>query len=296
MKRSKTEVRFYSRPRLKSPVLVAGWPGIANIGLTAVNYLRAKLRAKKLAEINPEPFFFPRKILIEGGLLRDMEFPEGTFYYYKGEPDLIFFLGEAQPHEEAKIYAMANLILDVAEKFGVRRVYTAAAAVASVHHSLEPRIWAVPNSPKLLPELKRYNVVLLSDLEERRGSGNITGLNGVLIGVARERNMEGVCFLGEIPVYIAHFPLQYPKASRAILNVLTAVLGVRIDMGEIGFYAEQADREIERLYQSLPPEVRNELDKLKTAAPQAGPITERDKEKILKEIEEFFKKGKGEQS
>lgn len=296
MKKARAEVRFYSRPRLKSPVLVAGWPGIANIGLTAVNYLRAKLGAKRFAEINPEPFFFPRKILIEGGLLRDMEFPEGTFYYHKGEPDLIFFLGEAQPHEETHIYAMASLILDVAEKFGASRVYTAAAAVASIHHSLEPRIWAVPNSPKLLPELKRHYVVLLSELEERRGSGNITGLNGVLIGVARERNMEGACFLGEIPVYIAHFPLQYPKASRAILNVLTAVLGIRIDMGEIGFYAEQADREIERLYQSLPPEVRNELDKLKIVAPQTGPITERDKQKILKEIEEFFKKGKGEQS
>lgn len=296
MKRTRAEVRFYSRPRLRSPILIAGWPGIANIGLTAVNYLQAKLGARRFAEINPEPFFFPRKIFIDGGLLRDMEFPEGTFYYCRGEPDLIFFIGEALPHEEAKIYSLANLILDVAEKFGATRVYTAAAAVASIHHSLEPRIWAVPNTPKLLSELKSYNVVLLSELEERRGSGNITGLNGVLIGVARERNLEGACFLGEIPVYIAHFPLQYPKASRAILNILTAVLGIHIDMGEIGFYAEQADREIDRLYQSLPPEVRNELDKLKAAAPPTGPITERDKEKILKEIEEFFKKGKGEQS
>ncbi len=296
MKNPKSEIRFYSRPQLKSPILIAGWPGIANIGISTVSYLRTKLRARRFAEINPEPFFFPHKVLIEDGLMRDMEFPENIFFYYRGEPDLIFFLGGAQPHEESKIYALTNLILDVAQQFGVSRVYTAAAAVASIHHTFEPRVWAVPNSRYLLSELKRHNVVLLSELEERRGSGNITGLNGVLIGVAKERNMEGACFLGEIPVYIAHFPLQYPKASRSILSVLTHILDLHIDMGEIGFYAEQADREIEKLYESFPPEVRRELDKLKSIVPQVGPITEKDKERIMKEIEEFFKGGKEKRS
>lgn len=292
MRKSDPEIKFYSRPRLKDPILIAGWPGIANIGIAAVSYLKAKLGAKKFAEIKPEPFFFPHKVSIENGLIQEMKFPESTFFYQKGEPNLIFFLGEAQPHEESKIYRLSNLVLDLAWEFGVKRVYTAAAAVAPIHHTSDPGIWAVPNSRHLLPELRGYEVVLMSELEERQGKGNITGLNGVLVGAAKERNIEGACFLGEIPVYIAQFPLQYPKASRNILNVLTDILDVRIDMGEIGFYAEQAEKEIERLYQSLPPEVRNELDKLKSAPPQERPITEKDKKRIMKEVDKFFKKGK----
>ena len=285
-------VQFYQIPDLKEPCLVAGWPGIGNIGLGAVSYFKEKIGAREFAEIEPESFFFPHGILVRDGVIQEMEFPKGKFFYHRAQRDLIIFLGEAQPREEEKIYKLANLVLNVAQRFGVKRVYTAAAAVAPVHHTSEPKVWGVPNNESLIKELKRYDVVLMSEIEERGGSGNITGLNGLLPGVARERNMEGICLLGEIPPYIAQFPLAYPKASKAILNVLTQMLGVKIDFLEIESYTRHAEREIERLYDRLPLEVRDELDKLKSVPhiKQAGRITEEDKRRIMKDVEEFFKK------
>ncbi len=53
----------------------------------------------------------------------------------------MFFIGEEQPSESdsmyakgSKAYRLANLVLDVAQKFGCQRIYTSGAAVSLIHH------------------------------------------------------------------------------------------------------------------------------------------------------------------
>lgn len=290
-------------PELESPVLVASWPGIGNIGVMAVDTLRDSLGAEEFAEIEPWDFFYPRKVLIRGGELIDLEFPASKFYFKRTERrDLLLFIGEEQPAgggkayaEGMKAYQMANLVLDVAVKFGCRRVYTSGAAVAPMHHTARPRVWAVPNSRALLDEVRSYqNTVLMPSAGARGGQGSITGLNGLLLGAAAKRGLEGICVMGEIPVYLQGFPFPYPKASQSVLEVLTRALDVRIDMSGFAGLVERAERQIDGLYAQFPAEVRDQLDKLKyvTYAPpaEAGPITEEDKQKILEDIDKFFKK------
>ncbi len=294
------KLKIAKKPAVHEPYLIAAWPGIGNIGLIAVNYLKNRLAAEEFGELEPWHFFFPKGVTIKNGVLQEMEFPTGKFFYKKGERDLIIFLGEMQPAGDDEIFEMANLVLDVAVELGCRRVYTAGAAVAPIHHTARPRVWAVPNDKGLLGEVKKYgNTIVMSELDDREGRGNITGLNGVLLGVARKRKLEGICFLGEVPMYIAHFPgpytILYPKASRSILEVFAESLGVRIDLGNINAFANNVEREIEGIYQNLPPFIRGELDKLKHFTPvkeaAPGPITDEEKERIIKEVEEFFRRG-----
>jgi hypothetical protein len=297
-------VRLYKEPELQNPVLIAGWPGIGNVGIIAVNTLRGVLEAEEFGEIEPWDFFYPKKILIRNGELKDLEFPSNKFYFKRTEKrDLIFFIGEEQPTEEGRAYAegrkayqMANLVLDVALKLGCQRACTSGAAVAPIHHTMKPKVWAVPNTESLIEELKGYeNTILMSDIEGRKGQGNITGLNGLLLGVAKRRGLEAICIMGEIPIYLQGLPLPYPKASKSVLEALTASLGVKIEMGEIVEFVERSEREVERLYERFPLEIREQLDKLKYvtyAKPvEPGPITEEDKKRILEDIDKFFKKG-----
>lgn len=296
-------VRLYKEPNLENPVLVACWPGIGNIGLVAVDTMRRMLEAEEFGEIEPWDFFYPRKVLIRNGELKDLEFPSNKFYFKRTDKkDLMFFIAEEQPAWEGKAYAegtkayrMANLVLDVALQFGCRRVFTSGAAVAPTHHTLRPRVWAVPNMESLISELRRYdNTVLMSDIEGRGGEGNITGLNGLLLGVAQRRGMEAICLMGEIPIYLQGFPILYPKASKAVLEVLAAALGVSIDMGDITEFAQRSEKEIDRLYNELPPDVKEQLDKLKhishIRSPEKSIITEEDKKKILEDVDKFFGK------
>jgi proteasome assembly chaperone (PAC2) family protein len=202
-------IRLCQEPQLENPILIASWPGIGNIGIIAVDTLRGKLEAEEFGEIEPQEFFYPKRVLIRKGVLECLEFPSSKFYFKKiSGTDIIFFIGEEQPTEGGRMYAegrkacrMAGLVLDVAEKFKCRRVYTSGAAVALIHHTAKPRVWAVPNAGSLISEIKAYqNTVLMSDIEGRGGHGNITGLNGLLLGVAKKRGFEAICLMGEIPV------------------------------------------------------------------------------------------------
>ena len=299
-------IRFHQKPQLENPILIASWPGIGNIGIIAVDTLRAVLEAEELGEIEPWDFFYPRRILIRKGILEYLEFPSSKFYFKRIEGnDIVFFIGEEQPSEGGRVYAqgrkayqMANLVLDVAEEFECRRVYTSGAAVALTHHTVKPRVWAVPNSESLIPEIKGYdNTVLMSDIEGRGGQGNITGLNGLLLGVAKKRGFEGVCLMGEIPVYLQGLPLSYPRASSSVLEVLTRSLRINVNLDKLDELDRNVQQRIEDFYQQIPLEIRGQLDRLRQVSyaqpAEPGPITEEEEKRIIEDIEKFFKKRGG---
>jgi proteasome assembly chaperone (PAC2) family protein len=265
--------------------------------------LRAKLEAEELGEIEPREFFYPRRVLIRKGVLECLEFPSSKFYFkrIRGR-DAIFFIGEEQPSEGGRMYAegekacrMAALVLDVAKKFKCRRVYTSGAAVALIHHTAQPRVWAVPNTGTLISEIKTYrNTVLMSDVEGRGGHGNITGLNGLLLGVAKKRGLEAICLMGEIPVYLQGLPLFYPKASKSVLEVLSHVLKVEVSPDTLDELDQKVQQRIEEFYQQVPLEIRGQLDRLKRVAyaqpAEPGPITEEEEKRIVEDVEKFFRK------
>ena len=296
-------IRLYQEPHLENPILVASWPGIGNIGIIAVDTLREMLEAEEFGEIEPWDFFYPKQAVIHKGVLEYLEFPDNKFYFkvIQGK-ELIFFVGEEQPTEGGRVYAegkkayhMAELVLDVAEKFKCRRIYTSGAAVALTHHTTKPRVWAVPNSESLISEIREYgNTVLMSDIEGRGGHGNITGLNGLLLGVAKKRGFEAICLMGEIPVYLQGLPLYYPKASKSVLEVLSHSLKIEVNLDQLEELDQRVQRRVEEFYQQIPLAIRGQLDKLKhvtydkPAGP--GPITEEEKKRIMEDVERFFKK------
>jgi len=297
-------VRYFIEPKLDKPDLIASWPGICNIGLVATDMLRVQIGAEPLAEIEPWDFFYPKKVVIQGGVLRSLDFPGSTFYYARLKTkDVIVFVGEEQPADGARLYAegrkayqIANLVLDVAERFGCRRVYASGAAVALSHHTLPPRVRVAAGSEALNREIRTTyaNTLLMSERRGRGDTGSITGLNGLLLGMAKKRGLEAVCLMGEIPDYLSTVPLPYPRASRSVLDVLARILGITVDFGPLEAMAAQVDEIITGIYDKLPPEIRERVDQRKAALqPAAEAITEEDEKWISEHIDELFKKGGG---
>ena len=294
-------VKLSKTPELKDPVLLACWPGIGNIGLLAIEAVREALDAEEFGYIEPWSFFYPKKVLIRDGILIGLEFPSSKFYYKKTDNrDIVIFIGEEQPvwdnkpyAEGIKAYQMANLVLDVAQDLGCKSVFTSGAAVTSIHHTMKSKVWAVPNNSSLLTEIKNYkNTILMSEVEGVDGQGTITGLNGLLLGVAGKRGMDAICIMGEIPVYLQGLPVLYPKASKSVLEVLSAVLGIDVDMAQITQLAEKTEQEINLLYEKLPQEAKAQLEELKQPVDTKtddDEITEEDKKKIVDDIDKFFK-------
>ena len=232
-------VKLFARPRLKSPIMLASWPGIGNVSLKVATYLKRKLDFKELAEIEPSYFFDPIGVVARDNVVEAPQFPESKFYYWKnkgGGSDIILFIGEDQPL--TKGYELANCVLDVGERFQVKRVYTCAAALSSIHHTEPPRVWGVVTSQHMNKNLEKYDLV-------QRGNLQIAGLNGLLLGVTKERKIEGVCLLGEVPMYATR--IQNPMAALAVLKVLTKMLDIEIELAELVEIAKEAAERMKQI-------------------------------------------------
>ena len=291
-------IKLYRKPKLEKPMMFVGWPGIGNIGMIAVNTFKGILRAEEFGEIESWDFFYPRKVSIREGLLEGLEFSSNKFYYQRLEKqDLIFFIGEEQPAEGGRMYAsgdkaykMANFVSDVGLKFGCQRVYTSGACVSPIHHQMKPRVCAVVSSEELIKEVKKYqNTILMSEIEGRKeGEGVITGLNGLLLAVAKKRGLESICLMGEIPDWLSGASFPYPRASRSVLEVFAEILGIGIDLSFLDKTEGQIEKIIESIYAKFPPEMKEEYDQRKFVA-QTKPGTITIQAQIY--IDERFKKG-----
>jgi proteasome assembly chaperone (PAC2) family protein len=232
-------VKLVARPRLKSPVMLASWPGIGNVSIIVASYLKKKLPFKELGKIEPSHFFDPIGVVVRDNIVEAPQFPESRFYYWKrqgGGSDIILAISEDQPL--TKGYELANCVLDVGKRFGVKLVYTCAAALSSIHHTEPPRVWGVVTSQHMSQLIEKYELV-------QRGNLHISGLNGLLLGVAKERGVDGICLLGEVPAHATRIP--NPMAALAVLKVLTGMLDIEIDLTELDDMANEAAERMKQI-------------------------------------------------
>jgi proteasome assembly chaperone (PAC2) family protein len=232
-------IKITARPKLTSPNLLAAWPGIGNVSMITANYIKEKLDFQELGSLDASYFFDPVGVLVKDDVVEEPDFPQSRFYYYKNEAnssDLILFLGDDQP--PAKGYELAHCILDVGQRFQVHRIYTCAAAMTRIHHTEAPKVWGVATSHQVMTNLKKYNLEHASNLQ-------IAGLNGLLLGVAKERNIDGICLLGEVPVYASR--VQNPMAALSVVKVLTTMLEIKIDLAELSRMAVEASERMKQV-------------------------------------------------
>jgi len=79
----------------------------------------------------------------------------------------------------------------------------------------------------------------------QRGNLQIAGLNGILLGVAKERAVDAMCLLGEVPANAAR--LQNPMAALAVLRVMTRMLDIKVDLLELEQIAGQAKDQLKQM-------------------------------------------------
>jgi uncharacterized protein (TIGR00162 family) len=233
------EVYFKDKPSLRKPTLIASWPGMGMLARMSADYLIQQLEAKQFAEIRSPS----NDIYFKDGVGELSQYRHHFHYWHGEEGDLIICSGEIQPQSLNDVHQLANHVLDVAEEFGVKRVYTIAALPNP--RDVKPRVFGVVNQLELKEFLKEKEVKLIS------GDGKITGLNGLLIGMAQQRGIEGVCLLCEI----RYLDVPQPRSVQTVLSTLTKILGIRIDLSELERQAEEMEQKIERIRERRTPEV-----------------------------------------
>jgi len=275
-------VKLLKKPRLKNPYLICAWPGMGEVAFKAATYLVEQLKAEEFAQIPPEDFFYLTGSIVQGGILNAPEFPYSKFYYWKnpatkicakniganlcggktGGNDLIIFISNAQP-DLAKADDYCKRILNIAKGFKVKTIISFAAMPQPIDHTQQAKVWFTATSKEMINTLTKYNLELLSE-------GQISGMNGLFLGMAKKEGFNGFCLLGEIPLYTIQ--IENPKAAYVVLDTLARILKIQINFNSLIDEVHGMEGEINKL-----------LEYLKLGAPP-GPIGEEDIERIKKSL------------
>ena len=222
------DIKYYKKIELIDPIMIAAWPGMGNVALGTVDYIRKKLKAIRFAEVKTDPLSTLDAVEVADGLAKLPSPPLNTFYYTR-DPDIIIFEGEVQLAGKGGI-ELLNKVLDVAALFKASRIYTAAAFPLPVTYHDAAEVYGVANKEALRDILTKAGVKLME-------GGHISGLNGLMLSFAAKRGIEAICLLATLPQYAINLP--NPKASQAIIEVLSHILNRRIDLNELNGYARE---------------------------------------------------------
>ena len=227
------EIKILKKIESKGFMLVSGLPGIAYIGKLSVDYLIKQLKAELIAEFYSK--YFPPYVLIRKDGLVELLRNELHFLKDKTAGNIMFFSGNSQAFSPEGQYETADTLLDWAVANGLKKVFSLAAYVTDRTFET-PKVYGTANSSEALEELKKMGVIPL----ER---GIISGENGLIMGLAKKRNVEAICLLGETRGYQTPTG-QYiidAKATKAVLNLLTPMLNLKVDMEPLDKQAKEMD-------------------------------------------------------
>lgn len=226
-----------SEEKLRDPWLLAVWPGMGGVALSAGYYLMAKLGMHLLAEFPAVDYFDLEHVEVKDGLILNKRLPRSRLFLWedpKKAHDLIVFIGEAQPATRGATFCK-NLI-QKATGFGVSKVFTFAAMATAMRPKNDSRVFGAAIDRETLATFKKLGVEILE-------SGNISGLNGVMLGMSAVHGLPGGCLLGEIPHVFSQIP--FPKASLSVLRSFSALTGIQVDLDELQDHAKTVEETLE---------------------------------------------------
>ena len=244
----------YEELKLEKPRMIlsfSGWMDGGDVSTGTVKYLRDKLKAKKIAEIDPEEFYvfnfpgamevsslFRPQIKIENGALKEFHFPRNECFY-AAKNNLLLFCGK-EPNLKWKEYS--GCIFELAKRFGVRKMYFVGSVAGPIPHTREPRISASVSREKLKEQLRDYGVRFTN----YEGPGSIVTL---LTKLAREEGIEMVNFVAEIPVYVQ---TRNAKCMEAIIKRLMKLLKIEINLDDLHKMSGELEKRIDRAVKEEP--------------------------------------------
>jgi hypothetical protein len=181
--------KFYFRqifnPVLENPIFVQGLPGFGNVGKIAAHLLIKFCGAKPFAELYSPSF--PDYVSVNSKGICNL--PRYEFYAAPMEKnDFIIMTGDTQPSFDDVVahYTLCSEILDFVAKQSCSFIVTIGGVPITEEKA---QVYVAATSPRLALEFMEKGAIIYS-------KGRIAGGTGLMLGLAKERNLDGLCLLG----------------------------------------------------------------------------------------------------
>ncbi len=264
-------VQIRRLPRLRRATLVlafSGWMDGGDVSTGTVERLIKLLGAEPFAQIDSEPFYifnlpgsmevaalFRPHVKVEDGLVREIEFPENTFYAC--EPaKLALFVGK-EPNLHWRLFG--ECVFGLARRVGVERIVFVGSFGGAVPHTREPRLHVTCSDTEMLAEMQQYGL-------RRTGYEGPGSFTSYLLTRAQAAGVQMVSLVAEIPGYLQG---TNPASIEAVTRRLAKILKLPLQLDalrsastawelEVSSAVEQND-ELARTVRKLEEEYDNEL-------------------------------------
>ncbi len=270
-------------PSLNSPKLICGFPGTGLVGKLAVDYLIKELDAIHMADLF-SCYFSPQVVIQSDGTTNIVK--NSLYYVktnnnttsinkkqiknpskldiqsdqsavndsnkstndslklanggslFSSSNDLLLLTGDSQPVVPGSEYILSEQLLDLIAKFKISNIFSLASYVTGTFVN-EPKIYGTATNPDIVKSFRSFDISTLDN-------GNITGMNGLILGLGKLRGIEGTCLLGETSGYVID-----AKASKNLLEILNKILGIKINMDEMNKRSKDTEILIKNLEQQI---------------------------------------------
>ncbi|MDR2700386.1 MAG: PAC2 family protein [Nitrososphaerota archaeon] len=219
-------------PKFNDPILIEGLPGIGFVANIASLHLINELKAKRFARIVTSSFQ-DFAVTIQDGSTRS---PINELYYVKHENDgrdLIIWYGNTQALTTVGQYELCGKVLKFVQNLGCKYVISIGGFKKD-----EPQ--PVPGIYSTATDLDTMKTVL--DLGTKIMVGNVFGIAGISIGLAKLYDMQGFSLLVDT---LGMNPDV--NAARYALLTLIKFLNFEVDLNSI----EQAGEEVKRVLETF---------------------------------------------
>lgn len=233
------EIKALTDLKFNKPTLVEGLPGIGNVGKIAVDFMIEMLQPKKVFEIYSDKF--PSCVFVNDKNIADMCKIDVYHKKIKGK-EYFFVSGDIQPVDEVGIYEFCDKLLDLLKKNGGKELITLG-GIGVENVSSKINVYYASNDEKYNLKVKKYGEHYM---------GPILGVTGMLLGLARKKEIKGACLLAETNVSPGYIGVH---GARELLKVLNDKFG-------FGLRINVLDKEIKEIEK----EITNKVEKVIQAA------------------------------
>jgi len=262
--------------QFQSSSLVVGWNrDSSKLGARVIDCLNKKLRGQKICEIELNRFFSFGGVAVEDNVI---QFPECKFYACENN-NLLLFKSDPPQYEW---YKFLNSLIDAAEKCAkIKEIYTIGGMGGLTSHTRPRELFAVFNSFEMKKRLSSYH--LGKGMDYQTPSGQRPTLSSFLLWVAKKRGILGVNLWVPIPFYLV--AVEDAKAQKIVLEFFDRRFNLGIDFKGID---DKIGEQNEKIAQAR---IRSsEIDGYISKLEDKLHLSEEENVKLIKEIEEVFKK------
>jgi hypothetical protein len=233
-------------------------PGVGHVGKLAVEHLLEEFESEVVRRVYTTEF--PPQVTIEDGVaelasaeIHAVDIPGGGSDD-QGEDedgdgsdddaadgedgvDLLVLTGDHQAQTNAGHYRLTEAFLDVAEEFGVERVF-ALGGVPTGELVEEPGVLGAVSNGDRIEALEDAGV----EFREDEPAGGVVGVSGLLLGLGGRRGFDVGCLMGETSGYLVD-----PKSAQAVLSTLETVVGFEVGFESLEERAEEMEEVVGKI-------------------------------------------------